>query len=228
MRSLAILLISAVLGLGSATKAQEPLTNRPATAPAATQPAGGAISLSQKRDLLLSGADAALRKGLLDLAKTYPQLNKTNTGPLAEQLSGHSKDGEIRLGIGLYPRGPGKSSGTDVEVTEKDRYSLLVLVVPIDSLGQASGQSKAGDAYPNLRLESVIDVSAGNPQLAEAMKKLVAESLAPIGKLDKKVGETNPSTQPATSPPASTQSATASARRAATQWRGEGGTPQPR
>ncbi len=138
-------------------------------------------TLRQQRDLLLSQADASLRIGLLKLAEKYPQLKRTNHGPLADVLSGHSAPGEVRVGVGLYPRSAGKSDGIDGDVPERDRYMFAVVIHD----AKAIEQLMTLPVYPHLRLtQATTRIAAGDPQLEADLLALRDESMSGLVRLE--------------------------------------------
>jgi len=151
--------------------------------------------LRKQRDALLAQADLKLRRVLLQLAEQYPQLERTNWGSLMERTARSSPAGEVRIGVGWYPRGTGKSDGTTKTVREEDRYRVLVVLMP---RGSPIEQLLHSDLYPHLDLRGVVVASATDKRLDAQLKKIVKDALAPLGELDKAAAKGK---EPAIPPP---------------------------
>ena len=127
----------------------------------------------------LADADAAIRSGLLRLARNFPQLQKTNDGALADALAGASPAGTIRIRAVL---GPDAQKGAQPAVAEADRYSVVVAIEPLD-WGNPSPQQPAMTEDLHLALRRQVSTSAGSPELAAALRRLAAEALDPLNHL---------------------------------------------
>ncbi len=149
-----------------------------------------------QRDALLARADAKVRAGLLELAKTYPQLEKTNWGTQAEALEGASPAGKIVIWAGHYSGG---SAGLKTPVPKADRYNVFVVLCPI-LWPVPQGEWAMNQAYPGLALMGQVHADAGDPELRAALSKLVADALAPLERLSDQATGAAPATQPATQP----------------------------
>ncbi len=131
------------------------------------------------RNRPLAQADAAIREGLVELAKKFPQLEKARDWE--EVTSKRSEAG--RIGIWLAHSDQGKARTSDEPVPEAERYSLSVFVQRGPSRPARAGPFPI---YPNLGLVGQVGASAGDPQLEGALKKLVADALAPLKELNDK------------------------------------------
>jgi hypothetical protein len=133
------------------------------------------------RDRIIAEADGRLRAGLLDLAKKYPVLAKTNWGTLEEALSGTSPKGTLMIWAGHYSGSP---DGLKAEVPEKERFNILISLEPIH--WPSDGHWAMNQVYPNLALMGQVLASARESEADAAVKALVAEVLGPLQTLNDK------------------------------------------
>jgi len=158
--------------------------------------------VAAERDRLLAHADRKLRAGLRELAKTYPQLHITNWGTLEEALAGRSPAGRISIWVGRYHGG---STGIQRPVPKELGYNVFVLLRPLH-WPVPPGQWAMHPMYSRLALMGQAYADAGDPSLRAELKKLVADALAPLERLDDRAAgrttATAPATQPATAPAA--------------------------
>jgi len=131
------------------------------------------------RDRILAEADVKLREGLRDLAKTFPQLRRTSRRTLERRIQGRSAKGTISLYVCRSHRVKG---GSEAPVRERDRYVFIVGLRPLRGSG-GEQQMATSYLYPHLALIGKIQVSAGDPKLDAALKKLLADALAPLDQL---------------------------------------------
>jgi hypothetical protein len=71
---------------------------------------------------------------------------------------------------------------------DEDRYSVLVIVRPPPQLPE---QLMMWPIYPSLRLVGQIGTSAGAPELAAALNKVVKDALEPLQKLETRTQKTS-------------------------------------
>lgn len=133
------------------------------------------------RDRMLADGDVKLREGLRDLAKTFPQLRRTSRRTLERRIQGRSAKGTISLYVCRSHRVKG---GSDAPVGERDRYVFIVGLRPLR--GSGGQQMVTFHLYPHLALIGQIQVSAGDPKLEAALKKLLADALAPLDQLSRR------------------------------------------
>ena len=130
-----------------------------------------------KRNTLLATADHTIRKGLAELSLKFPQLKKDSE--YDDIISTKSSPG--RIGIWLNYTNIGKAKNTDNPVPPKERFNIMVYIRP--STNEMT-QMAYFNLYPNLDLVGQRQSSAGDPELAAALKKLVDDSLKPLQILD--------------------------------------------
>ena len=141
--------------------------------------------LKDDRGRLLAEADARIRNGLLDLAEKFPHMkNARDWG----QLSRIEKPpaGLDRLSLWLSHNSGGKAGTSDRPVPENERFSVLV------SLGPPSPQITQmvrSPIYPCLGLTGQCGASAGDANVDAALKKLLADALAPLADLDQQAAK---------------------------------------
>lgn len=152
-----------------------------------------------QRDKLLAEADKKIRAGLVELAKTYPFLAKTNWGNLDEALEGASPAGQIMIWAGHYEG----HDGTKEKIEPGQAYNVLVMLRPLQ-WPEPPGQWQLKQLYGNLALMGQAHASANDAKLDAAMKFLVSDALAPLSQLDQSIDKTatEPLPTPAPAPPA--------------------------
>ncbi len=149
-----------------------------------------------RRDRLLALADAKIRAGLLELAKKYPALNKTNWGTLQRALEGTSPPGRISIWAGYYHGG---STGLKQPVPKPQRFNVFVLLRPLHWPVPA-GQWKMQPMYSRLALMGQAFADAGDPELRGELRKLISDALTPLERLNDRAAGRMPATTPATAP----------------------------
>lgn len=133
-----------------------------------------------RRDRILAEADRKVRDGLKQLAETHPQLKKTNWGTLEEALAGESPAGRISIWAAHYQGG---KSGLKTPVAKEDRYNLFVLLRPLH-WPVPGGEWRMDQMHTHLALMGQVFADAGDPELRAALKKLVADAVAPLERLN--------------------------------------------
>lgn len=132
---------------------------------------------------VLAVVDRSVRDGLSRLADTYPDLRKTDAGPLADALGSAPQHGNgvVAIGISHYnsmaapiPGSPAAKHGFNVTV---------ILHTPAPSRG-AQAQGREMLLYPALNLAGGVGAGAADPKLNIALKQLVTKSLAPVEALE--------------------------------------------
>ncbi|MDP7017342.1 MAG: M56 family metallopeptidase, partial [Pirellulaceae bacterium] len=139
--------------------------------------------------VVLKNVDAKIRSGLLELSKKFRQLRNTNWGSLEQRVAGKSSPGEISVGAGHFPKGPGKSNGTTNPLPRKDQYSVMVVLKP---MGGPVEQFEYSSIFPGIGLKGIVETWANDAELNSALEELVADSLAPLKELDQSVGWSAP------------------------------------
>ena len=131
---------------------------------------------------VLAVVDRSVRDGLSRLADTYPDLRKTDAGPLADALGSAPQHGVVAIGISHYnsmaapiPGSPAAKHGFNVTV---------ILHTPAPSRGGAQAQGREMLLYPALNLAGGVGAGAADPKLNIALKQLVTKSLAPVEALE--------------------------------------------
>lgn len=138
----------------------------------------------KERNRLLTQADATIRKGLLELSKTFPQLQRTSLRTIQEQLE--KKEPVVgRVSIWAL-RGHGKGGSKEVELPQ-DRYSILVVIRPLHFGNEGQLGMFILPEYGNLSLMGQVHYDAGDPKLDAAVKKLIGDALAPLKELNLRV-----------------------------------------
>lgn len=178
-------------------QASTSVSTQPATAPVAEL----SPQQRQQRDALLARADSEIRKGIMELAKQYPQLTKSpeweptttidastpgrpqvRTEPSGIWIGGTSSPG--RIDISVRHSGLGGKAEPKKDIPEAQRVSVSVYVFPPPD---EPGQLKTASLYPHLGLVGHTGAQAGDPKLEAALKKIVADALAPLAKLEQQV-----------------------------------------
>jgi len=137
----------------------------------------------KERDRLLAEADAKLRDGLKELAKTYPQLAVANNRPLKDALDrAPARPGRLSVFLGRGNK-PGKTPWEPEDIPDDRTWSLLAIIRPA---GGAITALRMSALFPNLGLEGQCRATARDPKLDAALKKLLADALAPLAALEKK------------------------------------------
>jgi len=132
-----------------------------------------------QRDWLLAEADANIRSGLVELAKKFPQLKKARDwGHVTSQKSDTG-----RVGIWLFHVNKGKAKTVRGPLPKNERFTVLVVV---QSPPPEPVQLAMFPKYPNLGLVGQVNATAGDSKLQTALKKLVADSLIPLERLENK------------------------------------------
>lgn len=132
-----------------------------------------------QRDWLLAQADKKIRKGLIKLAKKFPQLKKARDwGHVTSQKSDTG-----RVGIWLFHVNKGKAKTVRGPLPKNERFTVLVVV---QSPPPEPVQLAMFPKYPNLGLVGQVNATAGDSKLQTALKKLVADSLIPLERLENK------------------------------------------
>jgi hypothetical protein len=142
----------------------------------------------QKRDQLLAEADREIRRELLELAKTYPQLAVANNKPLDEALKLEKPENyrmDIRLGRGNKDD---KASWSPEQIADEETWSLEAILFLLRPQEGYMGQMGIAELYPNLNLVGQYGAAAGDPKLGAALKKLLEHALAPLQALEEEVG----------------------------------------
>ena len=144
--------------------------------------------LREKRDKLLAQADATIRKGLVDLGEKYPHMKKARQD--WDALSRPSTPGGIgTISIWFHYTDQGKPGPEPIgTVPEKERFGVQVNIRPPR---EEEGQLATFPLYPNLGLVGWVGTSAGDPELAAALKKLVDDALKPLADLEAAAADVN-------------------------------------
>ena len=169
---------------------QDPTLLRLAVAPAA--------DVRARRDEILAQADAHIRAGMAKLADDFPQLKKTNWGSLTQALAGKSPPGRISIWVAHYAGG---KAGARTPVEKNDRYNVMVLLRPLHWPVPA-GEWRMQQVHGERALMGQVFADAGDPDLRSAVKKLIADALAPLERLNDQAASGKPTTRPAESRPA--------------------------
>ena len=169
---------------------QDPTLLRLAVAPAA--------DVRARRDEILAQADAQIRAGMAKLADDFPQLKKTNWGSFTQALAGKSPPGRISIWVAHYAGG---KTGARTPVEKNDRYNVMVLLRPLHWPVPA-GEWRMQQLHGELALMGQVFADAGDPDLRSAVKKLIADALAPLERLNDRAASGKPTTRPAESRPA--------------------------
>jgi hypothetical protein len=141
-------------------------------------------AVRRKRDLILAQADEVIRKGLLALAKDYPQLKNTVQGPLEERLKGKSPAGRISVWINLHPTPdkPASKNGPWISVSieplrfDGDEGVRQMTVPPLIQLDK-------------LALMGIVKSNSYDANLDAAVMKVVDGALSPLNELNRAAGE---------------------------------------
>lgn len=152
-----------------------------------------AADVRARRDKILAEADAKIRAGLAKLAEDFPQLKKTNWGTLAQALAGKSPPGRISIWVAHYSGG---RTGVRTAVEKKDRYNVMVLLRPL-RWPVPPGEWRMQRLHGELALMGQVFADAGDPDLRSALKKLTADALAPLERLNDQAASGEPTTRPA-------------------------------
>ena len=151
-----------------------------------------------RRDKILAQADAQIRAGMAKLADDFPQLKKTNWGSLTQALAGKSPTGRISIWVAHYSGG---RTGARTPVAKEARYNVMVLLRPLQ-WPVPPGEWRMQQVHGELALMGQVFADAGDPDLRSAVKKLVADALAPLERLNDQVASGAATTRPAESRPA--------------------------
>jgi beta-lactamase regulating signal transducer with metallopeptidase domain len=156
--------------------------------PANRQAIRAQCQIAKQRGKLMAEADKAIRQGLVDLAKTYPQLAIANNRPLAEALDREKLEpNNASVYVGRSNK-EAKTTWRPESIADTETWRLEVyLIVPE---GLSSGWLQAAAAtmspvFPNLNLQGRYESDAGDPKLKAALQKLLDDALAPLKALDK-------------------------------------------
>jgi hypothetical protein len=153
-------------------------------------------SARQQRDRILAEADAKIRSGMAEMTGKFPQLARTNWGSIVDALEGRSPAGRVVIWAGHYQD---DRTGLKTPVPKNDSYNALVMLRPLE-WPEPPGQWALKPMYASLALMGQVHASAGDPFLDAALKKLVADALAPLEVLDDALSGRVPATMPATAP----------------------------
>jgi len=137
--------------------------------------------IAPERDRLLAAADAKIREGVRKLAKTYPLLKK---GVSWEHLELASTAGCI--GIEFRRQQEGKARTDTAKFPPSEAFGILVVVKPPPD---EDAQLSLGALFPRLGLVGRVGTGAANPELDAALKKLVADALAPLAELEQRTSQ---------------------------------------
>ena len=177
---MALLALAAVTGVLSCQMLQRP---KPATlqdqiAPAKVRPPDEiAPDLRAERDELLTDAKATIHQGLVELAKRFPQLERSiEWERILKPLEGSPGWLEIRL----YSYSPKRAPDS---TPKRQRFRLTLDVRPPAPPG---AKVPFKPLYPNLGLVGRIDINAGDPELDSALHDLVNKALLPLKQLDQR------------------------------------------
>jgi hypothetical protein len=151
-----------------------------------------------RRDEILAQADAEIRAGLAKLADDFPQLKKTNWGSVTQALAGKSPPGRISIWVAHYSGG---RTGARTAVAKEARYNVMVLLRPLHWPVPA-GEWRMQQLHGELALMGQVFADAGDPDLRSAVKKLIADALAPLERLNDQAASGRLTTRPAESQPA--------------------------
>lgn len=155
-----------------------------------------ALAIVAQRDRILAQADRRIRQGLLKLAEEYPVLKTTNWGTLEEAVDGSSPPAHLEIWAGHFSGG---NDGLKQPVPPDAAYNVLVTVRPL-AWPEPPGQWQQKQLYANLALMGQVHASAADPKLNAAIKFLVQDALADLGRLD--LGQpVSPAQVPATAQP---------------------------
>jgi hypothetical protein len=140
----------------------------------------------QERDKAFAAVVQSLRQGLLELARTYPQLAISHGRPL-EISFGHELDqpGELHFGGERSNITTGKRPQEE-NIPDSQTWAFGVALWPT---GQGNQVMVVGPLYPHLNLFGMTRAKAGEAKLDAALKKLLDEALAPLKALDEKVAK---------------------------------------
>jgi hypothetical protein len=154
---------------------------------------------------LLAEADARIRQGLRKLAEKYPQLKRTNNGPLEDVLNQPASPGQINLWVALNNE---SRSEARVPVLPEDYYSLVVHLESSPPELRRPGQVVEAPVFQYIAVYGQISTSAADPRLAVALHDLVESALTPLKDLDDRFRERRSSRR--SSPPVPAPEAPAS------------------
>ena len=155
---------------------------------------GGAVATPSPRDRLLDEAGRRIREGLLTLSGQFPQLKTANNRPLAEALGGGaSPPGYLSIWLGRANR-PQKAPWKAEPIEDARTWSFMVILEELPDDPQAPPRQAMSifRLYPNLNLGGQQSARAGDPKLDAALKKLLAEAVAPLKAMDERVGKKPP------------------------------------
>jgi hypothetical protein len=131
-----------------------------------------------RREQLLADTDAAVRAGLKEVAKQFPQLTKARQWPRIDD-----ERRKRHLGLSLaYPDRGKMGAERDLMVPEKERLSILLVVSPPEMQ-----QLAMSPLYPHLGLEFQRVVITGDPALAKAVDRVFDEALAPLSQWEREL-----------------------------------------
>ena len=133
-----------------------------------------------ERDRLVAEADAKIRAGLLDLSSKHHQMRETTDGPIENNLARPSLAGAITIWVAQYHGSRGETARA---VSSTEQYYVNIVLYQVGNPRHAMAV-RFSDGYPCIGLEGKVEVSAGDPELDAALKKLVRDALAPLSELD--------------------------------------------
>ena len=136
------------------------------------------VDLVEKRNGLLAAARARIRSGLLDLCEQFPQMRRSvEWQRVLRPLEGVPDRLEVRLYHSQPKQGPDPTP-------QQARFHVTVTIQPPPA---PKARVPFKPLYPQLGLVGEIRISAGDPKLDDALKKLINEPLKPLKQLDKQV-----------------------------------------
>lgn len=136
-----------------------------------------APDLRAERDELIADAKARIHQGLVELARRFPQLERSiEWQRILEPLEESPGWLEIRL----YSRSPKRAPDP---TPKRQRFRLTLDVRPPAPPGARVPFKRL---YPNLGLVGRIDIDAGDPELHSALHDLVNKALFPLKQLDQR------------------------------------------
>ena len=140
--------------------------------------------IKQERDRLLAQADAQIRKGLIDLAKKYPQLKQTKGWEQLDEKPGSRKANEsISIVLMVHAPGWGKTNRL-----AGDAMAITVGVYDDQPTPPTAGGRNL--FYRTLNLAGTVGAYAGEPELDKALNGLIKEALAPLAELEQRISAT--------------------------------------